>query len=81
MDTQNTQHSATQLANGGALIARPGVTITDELVIVALPLSKTPTLTSTGKSFMLASSHGWQASSTLYKGVPVKYSVNVVVPR
>jgi hypothetical protein len=56
------------------------VTIENNEVVIRLPLNDKPQLTSTGKSFMLASTGGWKPTTTVHQGKTVSVNVNVIVP-
>lgn len=55
------------------------VEITNNEVVIRLPLTK-PILSSTGKTFSIASTHGWQTTETVHEGKRVKLNVNVAIP-
>lgn len=52
----------------------------DELVI-RIPLKKQPKLSSTKKTKIVASTHGYRPTTVEYAGQPVSVSVNATIPK
>jgi hypothetical protein len=56
-------------------------TIENGELVIRLPLNKTPVLSSTGKTVVVASSHGNQKTEAVINGQAVIVGVNAYVPR
>jgi hypothetical protein len=57
------------------------VTIENGELVIRLPLNKTPILSATGKTLVVASSHGNQKTEAVIDGQAVIVGVNAYVPR
>jgi hypothetical protein len=49
-------------------------------VIITLPLNPAPSLSSTGKTFIIAGTGGFVRTTAIVNGKPVSISVNVTIP-
>ena len=48
-------------------------------VIITVPIDDKPKLSSSGKSYVLATTHGFVKTDQLFKGRPVSVGLNVIV--
>ncbi len=55
------------------------VTEKDNNIVITIPRNKKPTPSSTGKTFIVASSHGFVPTSLQIDGAPVSAMVNLTV--
>ena len=56
-------------------------TIENGELVIRLPLNKTPIPSSTGKSLVVASSHGNQKTDAVLNGQPIVVGVNAYIAR
>ena len=57
------------------------VEIKDGNIIITLPLNSTPAPSASGKTLVVASSHGNQATTAVVQGKPVVVGVNAYIRR
>jgi len=55
--------------------------IKDGQLIITLPMNPTPVASASGKTLVVASSHGNQPTSAQVNGKPVVIGVNAYIPR
>ena len=56
------------------------VTIENNQLVIKVDLEKSPSLSSTGKSLVVASTHGFFKPALTWLGKPLSISLNVIVP-
>ncbi len=56
-------------------------TIENGELVIRLPLNKTPVLSSSGKTLVVATSHGNQKTDAVVNGQPVVVGVNAYIAR
>jgi hypothetical protein len=56
-------------------------TIENGELVIRLPLNRTPVLSSSGKSLVVASSHGNQKTDAVIDGQPIVIGVNAYIAR
>jgi hypothetical protein len=57
------------------------VSIENGELVIRLPVNKPPVLSSTGKTLVIASTHGNQRTEALVEGQPVVVGVNAYIAR